>query len=177
MDFKQISKRKKARLRTVEILLDDELLEQRDDLYLAIRQAERVEAWDGGDMASPLPGLRQELLELAELIDKSTVSFTFKSMARKQWQNAIEKYQDDEGALGEDFEVFIMAKSSVDPKLTQTEVRNMFKNPDWSPAEIDELFQAAYNVNREVRNILFTQAGISEMLNSGLSSTTAQNEE
>jgi len=70
-----------------------------------------------------------------------------------------------------------MAKASVDPKLTQADVKKMFRDPDWSAAEIDELFQTAYDVNREVRNISFMQAGISEMLSSGLSSTTAQNEE
>ncbi len=177
MDFKDISKRKKARVASVEILLDDDLVAQRDDLFLAIRQAQRVEAWDGGDMASPIPGLRQELVDLSELIDKSTVSFSFKSFPRKEWNDAVTKYQDDDGNLGEGFEVFIIAKSSVEPKLSQANVKSMFKSPYWSAAEIDELFQAAYNVNREVRNILFTQAGISEMLNSGLSSTTAQSEE
>ena len=177
MDFKQITKRKKARVSSVEILLDDDLLGRRDDLFLAIRQAQRVEAWDGGDMASPLPGLRQELVDLSELIDKATATFKFTSMPRKQWQDAVEKYQDKDGKLGEDFEVFIIAKSAVDPKLTQKDVRGMFRSPDWAAGEIDELFQAAYDVNREVRNILFMQAGISEMLNSGLNSTTAQSEE
>ncbi len=177
MDFKAISKRKKARTRTVDILVDDGLLEQRDDLFLAIRQAQRVEAAFGGDMASPIPGLHQELVDLAEMIDKSTVSFKFRSFPRKQWQEAVEKYQDKDGKLTEAFEVFIIAKSSVEPKLTQSDVKKMFRSPDWSAAEIDELFQAAYDVNREVRNILFTQAGISEMLNSSLSSTTAQSEE
>ncbi len=177
MDFKQISKRKKARIRSVEILLDDDLLQQRVDLGLRIRRAKLQESWDGGDMASPLPGLEQELLDLSVLIDKATVAFSFTSMPRKQWQAAVEKYQDKDGKLTEAFEIFIMAKSSVDPKLTQADVKRMFKDPDWSAAEVDELFEAAYNVNREVRNISFTQAGISEMLTSGLSSTTAQNEE
>ncbi len=177
MDFKQVTKRKKARTRSVPILLDEDLLGQRDDLFLAIRQAQRVEAAFGGDMASPIPGLRQELVDLAEEIDKATKMFKFKSFPRKQWQDAVEKYQDKDGKLTEAFEVFIIAKSSVDPKLTQKDVRGMFRDPDWSAAEIDELFQAAYDVNREVRNILFTQAGISEMLNSSLSSTTAQSEE
>lgn len=177
MDFTQITKRKKPRVRSVEILLDNDLLGQRDDLFLAIRQAERRESWDGGDMASPLQGLRQELLDLSELITKATVTFTFKSFPRKQWNDAVTKYEDADGKLGEDFEVFLIAKSSVDPKLSQTQVRKMFRDPDWSAAEIDELFDAAFNVNREVRNTLFTQAGISEMLSSGLNSTTAQNEE
>ncbi len=177
MDFKAVTKQKKARTRSVPILLDEDLLGQRDDLFLAIRQAQRVESWDGGDMASPIPGLRQELVDLSVLIDKATATFKFKSMPRKQWQEAVEKYQDKDGKLTEDFEIFIMAKSSVDPKLTQKDVRGMFRDPDWSAAEMDQLFQAAYDVNREVRNILFTQAGISEMLNSSLSSTTAQNEE
>ncbi len=177
MDFKAVTKRKTARTRSVEILLDEDLLGQRDDLFLAIRQAQRVEAAFGGDMASPVPGLRQELVDLAEEIDKATVSFKFKSMPPRDWSAAVEKYQDKDGTLTEAFEVFLIAKASVDPKLTQTDVKKMYKSPDWSPAEMEQLFDAAYNVNREVRNILFTQAGISEMLNSSLSSTTAQSEE
>ncbi len=177
MDFKQVTKRKKARVDSVEILTDYDLLGQRDDLMMKIRRAKLQESWDGGDMASPLPGLHQELLDLSEQIEKATVNFTFKSFPRKQWNDAVEKYQNKDGALGEAFEIWLMAKASVDPKLTQTDVKKMFRDPDWSAAEIDELFQAAYNVNREVRNIAFTQAGISEMLNSGLNSTTAQNEE
>ncbi len=177
MDFKQVTKRKKARVSSVEILTDHSLLAERDRLFSAIRRAKVQESWDGGDMASPIPGLQQELLDLSEHIDKATVTFTFKSFPRKQWNDAVEKYQDKNGALGEPFEIWLMAKASVDPKLTQKDVRGMFRDPDWSAAEIDELFQAAYDVNREVRNILFTQAGISEMLNSSLSSTTAPSEE
>jgi hypothetical protein len=177
MDFAQISKRKKPRQRSVEILLDEELLYRRDDLYSEIRRTQMAESLDGGDMKSPLPGLQQQLIDLSDDIAKQTVTFKFASFPRRQWNDAVTKYEDTDGKLGEDFEVFIIAKSSVDPKLTQKQVRSMFSDKDWSAAEIDQLFDAAYNVNREVRNTLFTQAGISEMLNSGLSSTTAQNEE
>ncbi|KKN27921.1 hypothetical protein LCGC14_0859450 [marine sediment metagenome] len=177
MDYKDIAKRKQPRQRSVEILLDEDLMTRRDDLFTQIRRHERSESLDGGDMASPLPGLRQQLLDLSDEMVEATVTFTFKSFPRKAWNDAVTRFEDGDGNLGEDFEVFIIAKSSVDPKLTAKQVRSMFTSKDWSAAEIDQLFDAAYRVNREVRNTLFTQAGISEILNSGLSSTTAQSEE
>jgi len=152
MDYTEIAKRKKPRQRSVEILLDEDLLYRRDDLFAQIRRCEMSESLDGGDMASPLPGLRQQLIDLADEIAEATVTFKFESFPREQWEDAVTKYRDDDGELTSDFEVFIVAKSAVDPKLTQKQVRSMFKSKDWSAAEIDQLFDAAYKVNREVRN-------------------------
>ena len=177
MDFTEIAKRKKPRQRSVEILLDEELLYRRDDLYAEIRRCQMAESLDGGDMKSPLPGLQQQLIDLSDEIAKETRTFKFQSFSKDQWDAAVEKYGDDDGQLSKDFEVFIIAKSAVDPKMTQKQVKTMFRDKAWSAAETDQLFDAAYKVNREVRNTLFTQAGISEILTSGLSSTTASPEE
>ena len=177
MDFTEIAKRKKPRQRSVEILLDEELLYRRDDLYAEIRRCQMAESLDGGDMKSPLPGLQQQLLDLKDEIEKETRTFKFESFSKDDWDAAVEKYGDDDGVLSKGFEIYIIAKSAVDPKMTQKQVKAMFRSKDWSAAETDQMFDAAYKVNREVRNTLFTQAGISEMLTSGLSSTTASLEE
>jgi len=82
MSSSDILKRKKPRTRSVEITLDDEQLERRDELIAEISRIKRLESWaDSGDMASPLPALQDELRELLEAIDESTVTFEFKASA------------------------------------------------------------------------------------------------
>jgi len=53
----------------------------------------------------------------------------------------------------------------------------MWASADWSAAEVDALFQAAYSVNREARDIPFTQAGIEAILSTGSNPTIAENED
>lgn len=174
-----VLKRKKPRTRSVEIVMEDELLERRDELIASVLKEKRLESWaDSGDMSSKLPALQSELREVLAKIEESIVVFTFKAMSRNDWNAAIEKYSDDDDNLTDEFEIHIVAKSSSgENKLTKTQVVKMYESSDWSPAETEALWQAAYAVNREARDIPFTPAGIDAILSTGSNSTTAHDEE
>ena len=68
MDGSELLRRKSPRVRTVDILLTEAVTTDRDRLIVEIRRQEAQEEWDGGDMKSPLPRLRQELAEAEQVI-------------------------------------------------------------------------------------------------------------
>ena len=179
MGAADVLKRKKPRTRSVEIVLDDVLTARRDELIASISRLKRMEGWaDSGDMSSEIPALQAELRKVISDVEQSTVTFDFKAISRNDWNALVEKYQDDEGKLGEPFEVQIVAGSSTgENKLTVKQVEKMYASSDWSAAETDMLFQGAWTVNREVRDIPFTPAGIEAILSTGSNSTTADQEE
>ena len=179
MGVTDVLKRKRARTRTVEIVLNDGLVERRDELIASISRMKRLESWaDSGDMASPLPNLQDELRDVLEQIEGETAVFEFVAMSRNEWNAAVDEHTLDDGSLDDSFDVFIVAKSSTgENQMTEDEVREIYNSAQFSPAECDLLFQAAYAVNREARDIPFTEAGIDAILSTGSKSTTAENED
>lgn len=179
MSASEVLKRKKPRTRKVEIAMDDSQLQRRDELIASIAREKRLESWaDGGDMASPIPALQSDLREVLGQIEDDVVVFEFGAMSRNDWNAAVEKYKDEDDALTEEFEIFIVAKSSQgENKMTVKQVEKMYSSGDWSAAETELLWTAAYSVNREARDIPFTPAGIEAILSTGSNLTTAEDED
>ena len=180
MSATEVLKRKKPRTRSVEIALDDSLLQRRDELIASIAREKRLESWaDSGDLSSPIPALQSDLRVLLAEIEKDVAVFEFTAMSRNEWNAAVDEYKDVENdALTEEFEIFVVAKSSTGAnKLTVKHVRKMYQSGDWSAAETEMIWAAAYAVNREARDIPFTPAGIEAILSTGSNLTTAEDED
>jgi hypothetical protein len=174
MNATELLKKKKPRVRVVEIVLDEALRVDREQLVRKIRRAEKQEAWDGGDMKSPIPKMQAQLDQLDAKLAEVTISLTFQAIPRTDWLKLVELCEDD-GEVTEEFAQAIVQASALEPKFSKKQVAQMWG--EWSSAETDEMYLAAWKVNREVRDIPFISDGIEEILNTVLKSTTADQED
>jgi len=179
MAASDVLKRKQPRTRSVDVVLDEGLIAERDRLIAEISRQKRLESWnDSGDMSSPVPALQTELRQILAELESATATFEFQAVSRNEWNKAVEEYKTEDGTLGEDFEIWLVSRSSTGVnKLTAKQVKAMYGSDSWSAAETQLLWDAAYSVNREARDIPFTQAGIEQILSTGSNSTTADPEE
>lgn len=174
MDIKKILGEKRRRTRTVYILLDDSLATERDQLIIEAGIAERQDAWQ--NRKPEAPALQERIRDLDVKIAESRVPFVFGAMPRTRWVELDEEFTGDDGELDvEGFGPHLLAESSVDPVMTLEDVAEMWDT--WSAAETEQLYIAAYRVNREVRGIPFIDAGTGATPSSGSNSTTSVDEE
>lgn len=175
MDIGEILARKQRKTKTVTVLLDDGLAAERDRLVVQVAVAERQDEWES--RVPEAPGLRERLREVENLIVESQVPFTFQAMPRTKWNELVDAFTDEDTdeLFVEGFGPEIMAASSLDPKMTVDDVLALWD--EWSSAETEQLYIAAYKVNREVRDIPFTPAGIEPTPITGSNSTTADQDE
>jgi len=180
MDLRQLLKEKRKRTRTVYVMLDDGLITERDRLVNEHLIAVKQDQW--ANRPEEAPGLRDQIREVEALIEKSRIPVTFQAMPRTRWTELIDAYTLDDGTGEIDVEGFgpeIIAASWVngDGNLATKieDVREMWGT--WSAAETEQLYIAAYRVNREIRDIPFTSPDIDETQSSDLNSTTAPPEE
>lgn len=174
-DIKDILAAKQRRTRTVYILLDDGLAAERDRLVVAAAVAEKQDAWI--NRRPEAPALQERIRELDGLIADSQQAFTFQAMPRKRWMELVDEYVDpnDDELMVEGFGPVMISESSFDPVMSVEDVEQMWA--EWSTAETELLYIAAWKVNRESRNVPFTAAGIGTTSTTGSNSTTASPEE
>ncbi len=180
MDFKELTARKRRRTRTVWVLLDDELVAEKDRLTIEVGVAERQDTWQ--NRTPEAPAMRARLLELDVLIAEQRVAFVFGAMPRTRWNELVDEFtvEDTNGDDELDVEAFgpyLLSESAIDPPMTLDDVADMFTGDNWSPGETEQLYIAAYQVNREVRDIPFISAVTAATANSEQNSTTAPPEE
>lgn len=175
MDIKEILAAKRKRTRTVYVLLDDALAAERDRLIVEASIAERQDEWMS--RRPEAPAMKERLRELDDLIAKAQVPFVFQAVPRTRWLELVDDYTDpdDDELMVEGFGPVMIAESSLDPAMTVDDVLAMWD--DWSAAETEALYIAAWKVNRETRNIPFTGAGTGTTSTTGSNSTTAPLEE
>lgn len=177
MDFKELTAKKRRRTRTVWVLLDDELVAEKDRLTVEVGVAERQDQWQ--NRKPEAPAMHARLLELDVLLAEQRVPFVFGAMPRTRWNELVEQFTDpDTDELDvEAFGPYLLSESAIDPPMTLDDVAGMFEGDVWSPGETEQLYIAAYRVNREVRDIPFTSAVTGQTANSETNSTTAPPEE
>ena len=176
MDIDEILKRKQPRTRTVKVLLDDSLHQQRDKLVYQIKRAEIEEAATGGDWSTELPAMRDRLSDLDVEINDQTVPFTFKAIPRPEWDALIEEHiKDPDEDVSDEFMRDVISQSSVDPEMSLKDVEKLWAK--WGSGETDQLYLTAFRANREVRDIPFTEADTSPTSSIGSNSTTSDHEE
>jgi hypothetical protein len=176
MDYKELTAKKRRRTRTVWVLLDDELVAERDQLVVQVGVAERQDAWQ--NRRPEAPAMRERILELEIAIAEQRVPFVFGAMPRTRWNELVEEFTDDDDELDvEGFGPYLLSESAIDPVMTLEDVADMFTGDVWSPGETEALYMAAYRVNREIRDVPFTNAVTAATANSEPNSTTALPEE
>lgn len=156
------------------VLLDDDLETERERLVTEVSLAERQDAWLNRPPAAP--AMHDRLRELDVEIDAARVPFVFQAFGRDLWMELAEDHTDEKGDLDvEAFGPLIIAESAIDPVMTVEQVQRLWK--EWSAAETESLYMAAFRVNREVRDIPFISAASDETENSDSNSTTAYPED
>jgi hypothetical protein len=174
MDIGEIFAKKQKRTRTVDGLLDDGLAAERDRLVVDAALAEKQDAWLNRRPEAPV--LKDRIRELDEKIAESKVAFTFQAMPRTRWVELTNEYKDENDEIDpEAFGPWLLSESSLDPKMTYQDCVSMWD--DWSAGETEQLYIAAFRVNREVRDIPFISAAYDTTENSDSNSTTASPEE
>ena len=183
MDVTELMAAKRTRTRTVWILLDDGLITERARLVAEAAVAEKQDAWI--NRRPEAPALRNRIRELDSEIAGAKVAVVFAAMPRTRWVELVNEHtvhtdgpEDDELDV-EQFGPEIIAESWIDDNgntaATLDQVRELWGT--WSAAETEQLYIAAYRVNREVRDIPFTSPGTDATGSSDSNSTTASREE
>ena len=174
MEIADVFAKKKKRTRTVFVLLDDGLAAERDRLVVEAGLAEKQDTWM--NRRPEAPAIKERIGLLDEQIAELRVPFTFAALPRSRWMELMDEFTDDDDELDmEGFGPVLLSESSLDPKMTFEDVVTMWN--EWSAAETEQLYIAAYRVNREVRDIPFTSAVYDTTESSDSNSTTAFPEE
>lgn len=178
MDAKHLLAAKRRRTRTVYVVLDDEPITERERLVGEAAVAEKQDAWL--NRRPEAPAIQDRIRELDVLIAESKVPVVFAAMPRTRWVELWDQYTDADDELDlEGFGPEIIAASWIDddgqPAASLDDVQELWGT--WSAAETEQLYIAAFRVNREVRDIPFTSPGIERTGSSDSNSTTASQEE
>lgn len=180
MDIDAIIAAKKPRIRTAYVLLDDALADERDSLVSEALLAERQDSWLNRRPEAPV--LKQRISELDAEIAESKVAFTFMAMGRTEWRDLVAEHTppDADDVDPETFGPAMIAESSVDAvtfksNMTLKQATKLWGQ--WSAAETEALYIAAFRVNREVRDIPFTSVVTETTESSDSSLITASPEE
>jgi hypothetical protein len=151
---KDFLKKKKPSTRSVDILLDTELLDIHDKI---------LEKLDGNVPASDRRKLESELKAVNAQIEENTVTLKFKSIGRKAYEALVDahpatpeqtKKAEEEGAEvppynTDTFPRALIHASSFDPELSEAEVDEIYD--EWNQGEVLELFMSALLVNTQRR--------------------------
>lgn len=172
--FSEIRALKKRKRKSVDIVMDGTLASRIEQLRQDIT-AQRMEdrRHNAPDKA---PKMEEELRELLEEAQESTVTFWFESIGRHRFDKLIadnpptkEQAKEQMGFNLETFPPKLVAHCSVDPKITVKEAEEMFTDPDsdWNSGELERLFACAMEVNSQAGDLPLSKAGIERILDSG----------
>lgn len=108
----------------------------------------------------------EKFLALHEQMEDNAVSFTFRSIGREPYEELIDQNQPTKeqrdkarkagGQLTYNPDTFppkLLAASSLDPKLTEAEAKELWNDDRWNQAELMSLFLTAMSVNQNRRVI------------------------
>lgn len=169
--YDHLKSKKKPQTAKVSLCLDSDLSEEFEEAQRKVREARiRATASNVDDdtrtrLDRELEEAEQALEALRPAVEEATVVFKFKSIGRKKYEELVlahpptdeqversKKFASEaEARNGEDrlmhnpdtFPVALIAKASVEPKLTEDEVREMWDSDDWTGAELMTLFFTA----------------------------------
>ena len=144
----------RPRERSVRVLVDGQLLAQREEL------AARVLASDGGNSLAgdpELPALLKDLADLDERIADAVVTFRMRAIGRNSYRRLVAEHpSSDEDRLWDvdTFPPALVAACAVEPVIRQQDVALLVEV--LSPGQFDELFSAAFRACNEADSIPFT---------------------
>lgn len=180
MNFDEIQSRKKPNTRTVRVLLDPDL----QVAYESIARDHRKALRDDEKTNEPdrAPGLQRQLDELRERIEEETVPFVFRALRRKDFKKLIDESEptptDEAAGLDFGYEEIaptLLSLAAVKPTLTLAQAEELIA--DWDEAIVSSLINAAYLVNKEVRDVPFVSGNYVEIPSSEKSSESPESTE
>lgn len=192
----EIRQLKKPNRRSCFILLDSELAHRIREVEGEIHKLE-VRAKQGRGTSSladthqkDLESLREQLEDLSERADESTVEFVFQDIGRKRYDELIrdnsppdeqkKEYKDagGEGVLTYNFDTFppkLVSTCAIEPEISEQEATQIFD--EWSEGDLEVLFTTAMLACKEPTSLPKSRAGTATTPDSEPNSTTALNGE
>lgn len=163
-----LRKAKQAVQRTVIISLDDDLAAAYEDATADRRRLETLLKISKDNVAAKaeLEDVIDRILRLEEQLEDVTVAFKFRSIGRAAFEELLlahpptrdqkddAKKQGVEGRLTynvETFPIALVSAASVEPKLEEVDVKELWDSPEWNQAELMQLFDAALSCNTQRR--------------------------
>lgn len=170
-----ILSRKKPNVRIVEICLDSDLAAEINEVERELEQAKMKRNRQGRTLADSTGALQTRLDELMERAAEESVSFTFKDIGRRAFDQLImdhppSKAQKDRhaemggGLLEYDIDTFppaLIAATCADPKMTIEDAERIFD--EWGSGEAEYLFAQAILVCKERTSLPLSKNGTEPM--------------
>lgn len=167
--------KKKPHRQSITLALDPEIAEQFEEAQNNVRTA-RIRAEGKGyepevqsKIQEDLAAAEARLEELRPLMEEASIEFVFQSIGRKKYENltlahpptseqitrAKEYSTEEDVRKGEDrlmynpdsFPVALISACLASPKMSESEVREMWESDDWTGTELMTLFFTAQAVN------------------------------
>ena len=178
--MEEIRRLKTKTVLTVDVLLDNELgtriTQLRKDYMRQSRADKKL------NETNKAPAILKQIEALEEEAREVTVTFSFRDLGRKRFEDLWKACPptEDQKEKGyewdpDEFSPLIIAESSVEPKLTLEEAKELYDT--WSTAEAEMLAMTAINANMGVNSIPLSGTGTGDPASSGLSLITAPIEE
>ena len=149
---------KKPVTKTITVQLDGELAEEITELVEELRLAERSDGRE--NKLDRAPAIKLKLENLRVKAQATSVSFTFQSIGRVEYDALLELHKPTPQQIKEKmqfnidtFPAALVAASCTEPKMEFNIAQAMFDSSDWNSAELQELFLAAFSANNEVPDI------------------------
>lgn len=158
---------KKPVRRTVTVPLDSEVadrhMEAKSSYDFAKRRLEGQP--DDRDLQDKFTDVEEAYLAATDEMEDNSVTFTFRGVGREAFEELLLEHQptksqrdqarkEGAGNLNWNFDTFpiaLIAASSVDPELSESDVKEIWNSPDWNQGELMALFGAALDVNQTRR--------------------------
>lgn len=169
--WEDLKAKKKPNTQKVRIALDPEIAEEFSEAVSRLEIAKiRHNARPNDE------GATQQLLEAQEEVDRlkplyleNSTEFVFKAIGRKKYEELVLAHPPTDAQrkqvadMGEDpkqlgwnsdtFPPLIVADSVRSPKMTRTDVKEMWDSDEWNAAELRDLLQAAVMANSDRKNV------------------------
>ena len=189
-----IKRRKKGRIAKVTIQLDGEVAAQLEELREKLQEAKAEQRVSAPDMGTKdkVAVLAREIEQMVESARDSEATFVFKAMGRRGYDELVSKHPpkkadrdiakrlaDETGQPhsaefdSDSFPPALIAASSLEPLMSETDAIALWNDPDWNGAELIKLFNTALMVNSLAGDIPFGLRGIGVTPSTGSKSTTA----
>lgn len=165
-----VKAKKSAHVIKVHIQLDGALATEIEDVETELHEARRHDRRLDSGMDSKAPGIQKRLDELRDKAKDSVETFEFKPMQGGSYafDELVRKHPPTEAEMkdqpGINFSPAgiapeLIAASCVSHEMTPEEVVELYESSDWSPAELNRLFNAAFAANNTTPEIPFIGSG------------------
>ena len=180
--IEEIRRVKKPNERSISLVLNPELLRQMKDLERAYLREQRMDQKE--NRAPKAPRIKKTMEALEEEAAEYEVTFIFRDIGRKRFDDMIEEHPptEQEKKLDPPFQyhpdIFapaLMAATAVQPTMTLQQATDIYD--EFGQGEITALFMTALAACTERASVPFTRTDTDEILASLSSLTSAVSEE